>query len=93
VRIASHEGIRREGTCRQNVALRTLGNRLVGILHGCPRHHAHYSEHTTWTPPRPQLDCIAEDYAALTTTIPDDFWHEMRDQHLVAANAPLPIDR
>jgi D-threo-aldose 1-dehydrogenase len=36
---------------------------------------------------------IAEDYAALYTTIPDDFWHEMRDQHLVAANAPLPIDR
>jgi D-threo-aldose 1-dehydrogenase len=36
---------------------------------------------------------IAEDYAALNTTIPDDFWHEMRDQHLVAANAPLPIDR
>jgi hypothetical protein len=25
--------------------------------------------------------------------IPDDFWHEMRNQHLVAANAPLPIDR
>jgi D-threo-aldose 1-dehydrogenase len=36
---------------------------------------------------------IAEDYAALNTTIPDDFWHEMRDQHLVAAHAPLPIDR
>ncbi len=35
---------------------------------------------------------IAEDYAALNTTIPDDFWHEMRDQHLVAANAPLPVD-
>ena len=38
-------------------------------------------------------DRIAEDYAALNTTIPDDFWHEMRDQHLVAAHAPLPIDR
>ena len=36
---------------------------------------------------------IAEDYAALNTKIPDDFWHEMRDQHLVAAHAPLPIDR
>ena len=35
---------------------------------------------------------IAEDYAALNTTIPDDFWHELRDQHLVAANAPLPVD-
>jgi D-threo-aldose 1-dehydrogenase len=30
---------------------------------------------------------------ALYTKIPDEFWHEMRDQHLVAANAPLPIDR
>jgi hypothetical protein len=29
-------------------ALRTLGNRLVGILHGCLRHHAAYSETTAW---------------------------------------------
>jgi hypothetical protein len=29
-------------------ALRALGNRLVGILHGCLRHHAHYNEHTAW---------------------------------------------
>jgi len=36
---------------------------------------------------------IAEDHAALNTKIPDDFWHEMRDQHLVAANAPLPSDQ
>jgi D-threo-aldose 1-dehydrogenase len=36
---------------------------------------------------------IAEDHAALTATIPDDFWHEMREQRLVAADAPLPIDR
>jgi D-threo-aldose 1-dehydrogenase len=35
---------------------------------------------------------IAEDYAALNTRIPDDFWHELRNQHLVAANAPLPVD-
>ena len=41
------------------------------------------------TPPRPQLDCIAEDCAALNTTIPDDFWHEMRDQQLVADAAPV----
>jgi hypothetical protein len=27
-------------------ALRALGNRLVGILHGCLRHHARYDEHT-----------------------------------------------
>ena len=37
-------------------ALRALGNRLVGILHGCLRHHTPYDEHTAWahrqtTPP------------------------------------------
>ncbi|NVD98282.1 MULTISPECIES: aldo/keto reductase [unclassified Massilia] len=36
---------------------------------------------------------IAEDLAALNTVIPADFWREMRNQGLVAANAPLPIDR
>ncbi len=29
-------------------ALRALANRLVGILHGCLRHHTLYSEHTAW---------------------------------------------
>jgi transposase len=29
-------------------ALRALGNRLVGILHGCPRHKQPYDEHTAW---------------------------------------------
>jgi len=29
-------------------ALRALGNRLVGILHGCLRHHQPYDEHTAW---------------------------------------------
>jgi transposase len=31
-----------------NRALRALANRLVGILHGCLRHHAPYDEHTAW---------------------------------------------
>jgi len=31
-------------------ALRALGNRLVGILHGCLRHHTTYSEHTAKSP-------------------------------------------
>jgi D-threo-aldose 1-dehydrogenase len=35
---------------------------------------------------------IAEDHAALTAVIPAAFWHELREQKLVAANAPLPID-
>jgi len=29
-------------------ALRALGNRLVGILHGCLTHHSLYDEHTAW---------------------------------------------
>src|SRR5271166_2587121 len=29
-------------------ALRALGNRLVGILHGCLRHHTTYDEHIAW---------------------------------------------
>jgi hypothetical protein len=29
-------------------ALRALSNRLVGILHGCLRHHTPYDEHTAW---------------------------------------------
>ena len=33
---------------------------------------------------------IAEDQAALQALIPAAFWHEMREQQLVAANAPLP---
>jgi transposase len=33
-------------------ALRTLGNRLVGILHGCLRHHTRYEENTAWPAPK-----------------------------------------
>jgi hypothetical protein len=29
-------------------ALRAVGNRLVGVLHGCLRHHTTYDEHTAW---------------------------------------------
>ena len=29
-------------------ALRALGNRLVGILHGCLSHHTSYDETTAW---------------------------------------------
>ena len=31
-----------------NRALEHSANRLVGILHGCLRHHTHYDEHTAW---------------------------------------------
>ena len=31
-----------------HAALRTLANRLVGILHGCLEHHTPYDEHLAW---------------------------------------------
>ncbi|MGH3898113.1 MAG: IS110 family transposase [Pseudonocardiaceae bacterium] len=34
-----------------NDALRRLSNRLVGILHGCLRHHTTYDEATAWPTP------------------------------------------
>ena len=44
---------KREAMSCQNVAvtykaLRALANRLVGILHGCLRHHQTYNEATAW---------------------------------------------
>jgi hypothetical protein len=39
---------RRAAEDTHHQALRALGNRLVGILHGCLRHHTAYSEHTAW---------------------------------------------
>ena len=38
----------RERGKTHNQALRALGNRLVGILHGCLRHGAPYREDTAW---------------------------------------------
>lgn len=35
---------------------------------------------------------ISEDFAALTTVVPNDFWHDLRDQELISPHAPLPID-
>lgn len=39
---------RRAAGDRHHQALRALGNRLVGILHGCLDHHTTYDEHTAW---------------------------------------------
>jgi transposase len=38
----------RERDISYNAALRQLGNRLVGILHGCLRTHTRYDEATAW---------------------------------------------
>lgn len=35
-------------------------------------------------------DRIAEDFAALSTTIPTAFWREMREEKLIADDAPIP---
>jgi transposase len=40
---------RRVANDTHHQALRTLGNRLVGILHGCLRHGTAYDEHTAWS--------------------------------------------
>jgi hypothetical protein len=39
---------RRDAGDTHNQALRALANRLVGLLHGCLRHHSAYDEHTAW---------------------------------------------
>jgi len=39
---------RRASGDTHNRALRALANRLVGILHGCLRHHTPYDEHIAW---------------------------------------------
>jgi hypothetical protein len=39
---------RRAAGDTHNRALRSLGNRLVGILHGCLRHNTPYDEHIAW---------------------------------------------
>jgi transposase len=44
---AYYDTLRARGTGHQ-AALRQLGNRLVGILHGCLKTRTLYSEHTAW---------------------------------------------
>jgi len=39
---------RRDAKDSHHQALRALGNRLVGILHGCLRHHTRYDEDKAW---------------------------------------------
>lgn len=41
-------GQQRAGGASHHAALRTLANRLVGILHGCLRHRVLYNEETAW---------------------------------------------
>jgi hypothetical protein len=45
---AYYDQLRAQGATHHQ-ALRGLGNRLVGILHGCLRHHTIYDEHQAWS--------------------------------------------
>ncbi len=45
----AHYDQRRAAGDLHHQALRALGNRLVGILHGCLRHHTKYDEQTAWS--------------------------------------------
>jgi transposase len=45
---AYYDQLRAQGGTHHQ-ALRSLGNRLVGILHGCLRHHTVYDEHQAWS--------------------------------------------
>jgi Transposase/Transposase IS116/IS110/IS902 family len=47
---AYYDSIRARGA-GHHAALRQLGNRLVGILHGCLKTRTLYSEHTAWPSP------------------------------------------
>jgi hypothetical protein len=44
---------------RHYQALRTLANRLVGILHGCLSHHTLYDENQAWHIPDDKLTIAA----------------------------------
>lgn len=48
----AHDDAMRARGIGHNDALRRLANRLVGILHGCLRHHTRYDETTAWPPPQ-----------------------------------------
>jgi transposase len=50
---------RRAAGDRHHQALRALGNRLVGILHGCLGTHTAYNEHTAWAHRTPQKAAAA----------------------------------
>jgi transposase len=50
---------RRASGATHHQVLRALGNRLVGILHGCLRHHRPYEETTAWPNTQPAPLSIA----------------------------------
>jgi hypothetical protein len=55
---AYYQRIRTRGTSH-HAALRQLGNRLVGILHGCLKTGTTYDETKAWTPVQQQQQLAA----------------------------------
>ena len=53
-----HKTLRERGTGHQ-AALRQLGNRLVGILHGSLKTSTRYSETTAWAHHQQDLDPVS----------------------------------
>ena len=43
-----YDTLREDRRFTHDAALRSVGNRLVGILHGCLRHRTAYDEQTAW---------------------------------------------
>jgi hypothetical protein len=55
---ASYDQLRAPGAGHR-AALRQLGNRLVGILHGCLKTHTTYDEATAWSHRQEQAEQAA----------------------------------
>ena len=73
---------RRAAGDTHHAALRTLGNRLVGILHGCLIHQTSYDEQTAWRHPaeRPFLlaavrGALAGAVRAIVSWLLEQHWH------------------
>ena len=55
---AYYDQLRARGT-GHHAALRQLGNRLVGILHGCLRNNINYNEYVAWPQHQQDQEAVA----------------------------------
>jgi len=81
---------RRAAEDTHHQALRASGNRLVGILHGCLRHHTLYDEHIAWAHRTPAaawrlttVGCL--ELVVRTTLAP-------REHHELPHQTPGPVE-
>jgi DNA-binding NarL/FixJ family response regulator len=74
-------------------ALRALGNRLVGILHGCLAHHVQYDEITAWAH-RPENNLLAAAWQDAPVGCLEPLGLSQREAqvvHLVTAGLPNSV--